>query len=70
MSQEAPLSHEKQVALIRSTIAETCAETYQFPQSIADKMSDSLQGAMEWILRAVQIETLEWVLRELLKVTP
>ena len=67
---EPALPREKQVALIRLKIAELRAETYEFPKSIADKMSDSLQEQIEWIVHAVQIEALEWVLRELLKVTP
>ena len=62
--------NSKQVSLIRLKIAELCAETYEFPERLADKMSNSLQDEIEWIVRAMQIETLEWVLRELLKVTP
>ncbi len=62
---------DRQIEQIRSKISEFRAyNTYKLPKTLSRVLSDDLQDEIFDIFDGLQIETLEWVLREIFQVTP
>lgn len=64
------ISTESQIQRIREQIAKIRVQSYQCDEPLASRLTEGSKYLLDVILNDIQIEALEWVLRDLFGVTP